>query len=94
MGALDRDQCLPSVDVIQNLICTLLSFCNLEIVADPVYEMVFECALDYLMEKIRREHLMYIRSGEEMRERLQTFKPSLVLLAAKHKPICLRQSQS
>jgi hypothetical protein len=45
--------CLPSIDVIKDLLCPRLAMRQSKVLNDPLNEVVFECPLDQLMEDVR-----------------------------------------
>ena len=63
---------VPAVYFIQKLLRIGFSVLDHEVLAYPCYQMVFEAALDDLMEEVRREQLVYIGTRKVIRERLMS----------------------
>jgi len=51
---------LPSIDVIQNCCSTLWAMYKLEVLVNPLHKVVFEYALDELVEEVWGEEYMYV----------------------------------
>lgn len=61
----------PSVDVVDVLLCTRFPVGLLQIFADPRNDVVLEGSLDYLMEEVGGDELVYVRSRKVIGERLK-----------------------
>jgi hypothetical protein len=51
---------LPTINICMNLCCHILAMIGCHIFHDPGDEVVFECALYYLVEKVGCQKLMYV----------------------------------
>lgn len=62
---------LPAIYVVNDDLGSCLTMLLNEIFVDPCYDMVFESALDHLVEEIWREELMDVGARKIVSERLE-----------------------
>jgi len=44
----------PSVNIVNDIFCFRFAERDMEVFIDPCYDLIFECALDNLVQKVRR----------------------------------------
>ena len=71
LGNVDFGSDVPAVNFIKHAFSLRGSMGLLQIIFNPLDEVIFKCALDKLMEKVRRKKFMNVRSWEPHCERLR-----------------------